>query len=154
MGEHALQRCELTNMCLIRDEVGRVLLQLRTKKDWPGWTLPGGHIEPGEDFREAVIREVREETGLTILNPKLAGVMEFHRTRPDQDRYLVFIYQADKFTGTLSSTSEGRVEFKRYDDVDPAAWAPDMEEIMEVCYFHNYTGITYPKGEPGDCYLW
>ena len=154
MSKHALQACELTNMCLIRDEAGRVLLQLRTKKDWPGWTLPGGHIEPGEDFREAIVREVEEETGLTILHPKLAGVLEFYRTRPDQDRYLVFIYEADRFKGSLSSESEGKVEFKRVEEIDTSDWAPDMDAILEVCYYHTATGITFPKGEPEGRYTW
>ena len=36
----------------------------RKKRDWPGITFPGGHIESGESFTDAVIREVQEETGL------------------------------------------------------------------------------------------
>ena len=54
-----------TNMCMITQE-GRVLVQDRKNLDWPGVTFPGGHVEPNESFEESVVREVREETGLTI----------------------------------------------------------------------------------------
>ena len=45
-------------------------MQERKKKDWPGYTLPGGHVEMGESFVDAVVREMKEETGLTVLNPR------------------------------------------------------------------------------------
>ncbi len=56
---------ELTVLCLISDG-DKVLLQNRIKEDWKGYTLPGGHVEPGESFVDAVIREMKEETGLII----------------------------------------------------------------------------------------
>ena len=59
---------ELTVLCLIHKN-GRYLLQDRIKNDWKGYTLPGGHIEPGESIVDAVIREMQEETGLTISHP-------------------------------------------------------------------------------------
>ena len=49
---------ELTVVCLLEDS-GSVLLQNRKKEDWHGWALPGGHVEPGESFVDAVIREMR-----------------------------------------------------------------------------------------------
>ena len=56
---------EVTNMCMICDG-SRVVVIDRKKRDWPGITFPGGHIEPGESFTDAVIREVQEETGRHI----------------------------------------------------------------------------------------
>ena len=55
---------ELTVLCLIEDE-NKILLQNRVKKDWQGYALPGGHVEPGESFVDAVVREMKEETELT-----------------------------------------------------------------------------------------
>lgn len=70
------EQVELTCLCMIyKDDM--ILLQNRIKKDWQGYTLPGGHIEPGESFVDAVIREMKEETGLTIKNPKLCGIKQF-----------------------------------------------------------------------------
>ena len=57
-------------LCLITDG-DRMLLQNRTKNDWQGYALPGGHVEPGESFVDAVIREMKEETGLTIMRKKI-----------------------------------------------------------------------------------
>ena len=70
------ENVELTVLCLLhKDEA--YLLQDRIKKDWQGYTLPGGHIEPEESIVDAVVREMKEETGLTVLNPRLCGVKQF-----------------------------------------------------------------------------
>ena len=96
----------LTNMCMIRDGE-KVLVQIRNDKRWGGAVFPGGHIEDGESITDSVIREVFEETGLTLLSPMLCGVKNFYNG--DGDRYIVFLFKADKFTGTLRSSSEGEV---------------------------------------------
>ena len=51
------ENVELAVVCLLEDG-GRVLLQNRKKEDWHGWALPGGHVEPGESFVDAAIREM------------------------------------------------------------------------------------------------
>ena len=68
--------CILTNMCMLR-QGDQVLVQDRNDPDWPGITFPGGHIEPGESFTDAVIREVQEETGLHIRSPQLCGIKDW-----------------------------------------------------------------------------
>ena len=94
-----------TNMCMISDGAGNILVQDRKDPDWPGITFPGGHVESGEAFTASVIREVLEETGLTLENPVLCGVKQF-QTRRDE-RYVVFFYKADQFSGELRSSDEG-----------------------------------------------
>lgn len=49
----------------------------RKKEDWPGIIFPGGHVEVGESFTEAVIREVKEETGLRIASPQMCGMKDW-----------------------------------------------------------------------------
>jgi ADP-ribose pyrophosphatase YjhB (NUDIX family) len=60
----------------IQDAQGRVLLTRRSNKvREPGlWCLPGGHFDPGETWAEASAREVREEVGLVVSQPRLLGI--------------------------------------------------------------------------------
>ena len=83
------ENVELTVLCLIEDG-NKILLQNRVKKEWHGYTLPGGHVEPGESFVDAVIREMKEETGLTIIDPKLVGVKQFPI---ENGRYVVMLFR-------------------------------------------------------------
>ena len=76
-----------TNMCMIRDG-SRVLVENRVDPGWPGIVLPGGHVEEGESFTGAVIREVFEETGLTIQAPRLCGVKDWYN---EDGRYVVLL---------------------------------------------------------------
>ena len=55
---------ELTNMCMVEDGKGNVLVQNRLGPNWSGIVYPGGHVEAGESITASVIREIREETGL------------------------------------------------------------------------------------------
>ena len=62
----------LTNMCMIYDG-DKVLVQQKVDDDYSGITFPGGHVEKGESFTDAVIREVFEETGIRIKNIRYFG---------------------------------------------------------------------------------
>ena len=104
-----MEEVELTNMCMICDGKGNVLVQdKKNHPTWHGWNFPGGHVEKGEYVTPSVIREMEEETGLVLENPKLCGIKEFHK-RKDGKRYIVFLYIADKFSGELKSSSEGDI---------------------------------------------
>jgi 8-oxo-dGTP diphosphatase len=120
--------CELTMLCLIR-RGNEILLQNRVKKDWAGYTLPGGHVEPGESFVDACVREMKEETGLTVLNPTLCGLKQF----PDGDsRYIVFLFKADSFEGELQSSEEGRMEWVELDRLEQYNTVSDLRELLDV----------------------
>ena len=104
------ENVELAVVCLLEDG-GRALLQNRKKEDWHGWALPGGHVEPGESFVDAVIREMQEETGLTIRNPRLVGVKQFPI---EAGRYVVLLFKAVEWSGTLTSSEEGEMAWIEY----------------------------------------
>ena len=94
----------LTNMCMVRDR-DRVLVQRRNDPNWPGVVFPGGHVEEGESFTDAVIREVYEETGIRIGHPRLCGLKQFWNR--EGLRYIVFLYRTETFTGEVRSSEEG-----------------------------------------------
>lgn len=119
----------LTNMCMVRNG-DYVLVQDRTDPHWPGVTFPGGHIESGESFTASVIREVYEETGLTIENPRLCGVKEWENS--DGSRYIVLLYKADRFSGKVRSSPEGKVCWAALSSLPSLRLSLDFEKLLEV----------------------
>jgi 8-oxo-dGTP diphosphatase len=133
------ENVELTTLCLIyRDD--RILLQNRIKKDWRGYTLPGGHIEPGESVVESVIREMKEETGLAISQPRLCGIKQFPI---DGGRYIVFLFKTDRFTGELRSSDEGEMEWVSRADVGKLSSVADLEALLTVMERDDMTEFQY-----------
>lgn len=119
----------ITNMCMIYDN-DKVLVQDRLDPKWSGITFPGGHVEPGESFTDAVIREVYEETGLTIAAPQLCGIKDW----PEEDgsRYIVLFYKTNQFTGKLQSSAEGKVFWTELKNLPNLLLASDMQDMLKV----------------------
>ena len=146
-----MEEVELTNMCMVCDGKGNVLVQNKKgDRTWHGWNFPGGHVEQGEFVTPSVVREIREETGLTIENPKLCGIKEFQKEQ-DGKRFIVFLYAASRFSGELRSSAEGDVfwyplsELKRSKEL--ADGFSEMlpvftsDEISEVFYTNDWDTV-------------
>ena len=136
----------LTNMCMVYDG-NKVLVQNRLDKKWSGLTFPGGHIERCESFTDAVIREVFEETGLTISAPQICGIKQWQHS--DDVRYIVLFYKTDKFTGELKSSFEGDVFWMDLEDFKKAELAQDMDDMLEIFLNDDKTEFYYYE-ENGD----
>ena len=119
-----------TNICMVYDDCGNILVQHRRAQDWPGICFPGGHVEPGESFVESVIREVREETGLTIEKPILCGTKQFQTEKGE--RYVVFFYKTNHFSGELKSSAEGEVFWIPRKDLNRYTLCTDFEDMVKV----------------------
>lgn len=137
------QNVILTNMCLIEDDRGRLVMQIRDPKRyaWSGAALPGGHIEPHESLVESVIREIKEETGLTIKHPQLVGMKHWYTK--DDERYLVFLYRTSEFEGNLRSSDEGEVKWVSRQELPQLPLAYDMLNLLRVFDEDNLNELFY-----------
>lgn len=140
------EKAIFTNMCMVTDGAGNVVIQDRVDPDWPGVTFPGGHVEKGEPFTDAVIREVFEETGLTVSGLQLCGIKDW--TRDDGTRYMVLLYKTCHFAGTLTSSDEGEVRWVPLRELPGMRLADGMdvmlrlflEEELSEQFFHRENG--------------
>ncbi len=123
------ERVILTNLCMIRDG-SKVLVEEKAGKGADGIIFPGGHVEEHEPIVDSVIREMKEETGLTIESPRLCGVKEW--INEDGSRYVVFLFTADRFSGELVSSEEGRVFWMEKDEVLKSNWIWHMDSLMRI----------------------
>ena len=142
------EEVELTNMCMICDGKGNVLVQNKQNHPtWHGWNFPGGHVEKGEYVTPSVIREMQEETGLTIEHPKLCGIKEFHKAK-DGKRYIVFLYTADRFSGDLKSSAEGEVFWYPLAELKQSGKLIDgFEDMLPVFTSAEISEVFYADGD-------
>ena len=124
------EKAEFTVLCMVTDENGNILLQDRVDSSWPGVCFPGGHVEPGEAFTNAAIREVREETGLIIQDPRLCGVKQFQKD--DGTRYVVFFYKATQYSGILTDSQEGHMFWASREDLNNFTLVNDFDQMLRV----------------------
>ena len=125
-----IEQAIFTVLCMVSDGNGNILVEDRLDPDWPGICLPGGHVEPGESFTAAAIRETFEETGLIIEDPRLCGVKQFQTK--ENARYVVFFFKASRYHGTLKSSSEGEVFWMDRNSLSGKRLVPDLEKMLEV----------------------
>ncbi|HJE86560.1 MAG TPA: NUDIX domain-containing protein [Levilactobacillus hammesii] len=104
------QPVELVTMIMVTDPAtGRVLVEDKVNVPWKaGHSFPGGHVEVGESCATAAIREVFEETWLTLASVDFCGTCEWFAT-DRQQRKLGLLYRSDQFTGTIKPSAEGPI---------------------------------------------
>ena len=106
----------LATLCHIRKN-GKTLMMHRAKnpKDihLDKWLGLGGKMESGESPEDCVIREVREESGLRISNPRLRGIITFPSFggHGNTDDWYIFVFTATSFSGKLKGSREGRIQW-------------------------------------------
>lgn len=120
-------KSNLTTLCYIEQD-GKYLMMHRVKKEndlnKDKWIGVGGHFEADESPEECLLREVKEETGLTLESWKLRGIITFISDRW-QTEYM-FLYTADRFSGTMTECNEGTLEWVQKEDVcDLPIWEGD-----------------------------
>lgn len=140
--------CELTCMVMVYDHDGNVLVQDKIGKRWHGVTFPGGHVEQAESFVDCAIREVKEETGLTVWDLKLCGVKQF-QTQKDNVRYIVFYFKTDQYSGNIKSSEEGEVFWVKRDKLFAYDTVEDFDKMTEVFESDSLNENIYAEDEDG-----
>ena len=97
-------------------------------------------MEPGESIVEAVIREMREETGLEIIKPKLCGVKQFPI---EGGRYLVFLFETEEFTGELTDSEEGKMTWILRSRLSEYKTVDDLDQMLDVMLKPELTEFQY-----------
>lgn len=128
---HRIEKVIFMNMCMVYDDAGNVLALDKVGKNYSGTTFPGGHVEEGETFAESVIREIYEETGLTIRNPKLTGV--YHWMTGDI-RNVGYLYKTNEFEGELKSSEEGKVYWISGEEFLKKPLGAGMQQVWELMH--------------------
>ena len=109
----------ISTLCYIEKDSSYLMLH-RTKKEKDvnegKWIGVGGKLNPHESPEECVIREVKEETGLTLKHFILRGVLTFSSEGWEDE--LIFVYTADEFSGEITPCDEGELAWIKFDDID------------------------------------
>ena len=124
--------CELTNMVMVQDEKGNVLVQ--NSKNPNGYTLPTGHIELGESFVQSAIRDVKEKTGLDVDQLELCGTKQFITS--DNCRHIVFLYKTNVFNGKINEESYW-IPLSNIQDYKLASGLSDVLEVFAGTKFNE-----------------
>ena len=118
----------LSTLCYIENDRGEYLMLHRVKKEHDAnrdkWIGIGGKFEPGESPEECVVREAREETGLTLTDYRYRGLVTFVSDRWETE--YMHLFTAHGWTGEVRECDEGTLEWVGKDDLAALPqWAGD-----------------------------
>lgn len=134
----------LQNMCMIYDkENDKILVLDKVKKHgWEGLTFVGGHVEDGEVLYDSCVREVFEETGLTVKNLKLKGTVSWIDEIKDK-RELGFLYYTEDFSGELIENNvEGTLSWFGIDEFRNAnGKSYSIDKILDLFLNDDYSEL-------------
>jgi 8-oxo-dGTP diphosphatase len=149
---------KLATLCYVTDwSKNETLMLHRVKKENDyhkgKWNGLGGKLEQGESPEDCVIREIKEETGLTIKNPRMHGFITFPLFDQIDDWY-VFIFSAEEYEGILIDSPEGNLAWVPNDKLTSLnLWDGDkifLEWLFEDKFFSakfNYENGKYLNHE-------
>jgi mutator protein MutT len=143
MGKHLPTNILASYLVLRRD--GKVLLARRSNTGyWDGsYSLPAGHVEPGESFTQALVREVGEEIGIQVSSEQARVAHVLHRKSEDGDERVDMFYAVEKWEGEIKN-----LEPKKCDDLSwflmtelPENTIPYIQQVLK----NIQSGVIYSE---------
>ena len=136
-----MSKIEMTNMCMIYDKKNNKVLVQDRVKSWKGIAFPGGHVNDGESIVESTIREVKEETGLTISDLEPCGIIHWENDKTG-DRYFVFNYRTEVFSGELlQETDEGKIFWVAKEELIKRNLSDGLRERLPMFFDKKYCEV-------------
>ncbi len=118
-----------TTLCYLEKDGSYLMLHRVSKKNdvnHDKWIGVGGKFEPGETPEECLLREVREETGLSLVDYNFRGILTFICDK--QEPEYIFLFTSSCFTGELKECDEGVLEWVEKSKIkDLELWEGDKE---------------------------
>ena len=106
---------------------GKILVLYKNYKNkYEGWVLPKGTVEAGEEYKETALREVKEETGLSLTSYKFRGLITF--ISDEYEAEMMCLFTADGYTGELITCDEGELKWVKKSEVPQLpTWEGDAQ---------------------------
>ena len=94
------------------------------------WVVPGGYVRPDETVKQAIVREVREETGLVTIPTKLVGIYDDFTSEKDESiHHIIIAYKADVVDGRVVFSQEATAY--KWLSVEEALSSPDVPDVFK-----------------------
>lgn len=136
---------ELTNMCMIYDNHGNVLVEEKLVNNTKGLIFPGGHVESNESVADSVIREIKEETGLTISNLQFCGIKDWIEF--DGSRYMVFLYKTNTYSGDIQSSLESEIFWMSLEELKKKETLWHLNMMLEIFEGNGVTELYFNRND-------
>ena len=115
---------KLATTALIFNEDKSKLLGVSRKDNHTLFGLPGGKVDDGEKIYDGMVREVKEETGISVLS---ANPIFFR----EDGEYIVGVYLVDKYEGPINTTEKGVVKWITFEDLKQGAFSEYNTQLEE-----------------------
>jgi 8-oxo-dGTP diphosphatase len=128
---------------MIYDNQGNVLVEEKLVHNSKGLIFPGGHVESNESVADSMIREIQEETGLTISNLQFCGIKDWIEF--DGSRYMVFLYKTNTYSGNIESSSEGEIFWMPLKELKKKETLWHLDMMLEIFEGNGVTELYFNR---------
>jgi len=128
---------------MIYDGQGNVFVEEKIVHNSKGLIFPGGHVEINESVVDSMIREIQEETGLTISDLQFCGIKDWIEF--DGSRYMVFLYKTNTYSSNIQSSSEGEIFWMPLEELRKRETLWHLDIMLEIFKSNGVTELYFNR---------